>query len=51
MDAIKSDSKLSQQIINKRKTDIYLKVEPSSELLYKKLEEGLIFLDMYSGMV
>jgi hypothetical protein len=37
---------LSQQIINERETDMYLKVKPSSELLYKKLEEGFIFLDM-----
>ena len=31
--------------------NMYLKVQPSLDLLYKKIEESLIFLDMYLGIV
>jgi len=40
----RSDSKLRWQGVKERQPDVSEKVKPSSEILYKKLEEGFTYL-------
>ena len=45
-----NSGELNRQNVKGRHPDVSEKMKPSSELLYKKLEESFTFLDMYSGM-
>jgi hypothetical protein len=42
VNAKRNDSEFSRQNENERQPDVSEKVKPSSEILYKKLEEGFI---------